>query len=251
MDEPAVIWTFEVAIQDRCAERREPFEWGTALFRPDMPRVHDQNLLRMERGFGEVDARGLAAEADRVQRPAGLSHRKVMVPDAEAGQQLWDEFAELSWRRARHVTMVHRGEAPAEPHHHVHEVESAMLRRARVKAFEEDLGSVAAEQVAASLELVASVVPARGFAVEVDGEFVSWAVLYEEDGIGQIDDVVTDPEHRRRGYGRAVVEAATRASHESGNRITFLIADDEDWPKEMYGRLGYEPVDLRFEYTRM
>jgi ribosomal protein S18 acetylase RimI-like enzyme len=251
MDECVAIWDFEIAIQDRCAEHTQPFEWGTALFRLDMPRVHDQNLLRMERGFGDVSARELAAEADRVQRPAGLSHRKVVVPDAAAGQELWDEFAELSWRRARHVTMAHRGDAPREPRPPVQETRSAALRDARVKAFEEDLGSVAAGQVAQSLELIASVVPARAFAVVLDGEPVSWAMLYEENGIGEIDDVVTATVHRRRGYGRAVVEAATRASLASGNRITFLIADDEDWPKEMYARLGYEPIDMRFEYTRM
>lgn len=252
MDELREIRNFEVAIQDRCSEHLEPFEWGTALFRLDMPRVHDQNLLRVERGFGEVSARELASEADRIQRPAGLSHRKVIVPDAEAGQQLWDEFAELSWRRARHVAMVHRGSPSGAPRHTVREVESPLLRGARIRAFEEDLGSVAAEQVAMSLELIATVVPvARAFTVEVEGEPVSWAVLYEEDGIGQIDDVVTAGEHRRRGYGRAVVEAATRASLDSGNRITFLIADDEDWPKEMYARLGYEAVGTRFEYTRM
>lgn len=251
MDERAKIRQFEVAIQDRCAERLAPFEWGTATFRLDMPRVHDQNLLRMEHGFGEVSARELAAEADRLQRPAGLSHRKVVIPDAEAGQLLWDDFAALSWRRARHVAMVHRGATQSESRHPVREVESRHLRGARVRAFEEDLGSVASEQVAMSLELIASVVTSRAFTVEVDGEPVSWAVLYEETGIGEIDDVVTAGEHRRRGYGRAVVEAATRASLDSGNEITFLIADDEDWPKEMYARMGYETIDTRYEYTRM
>jgi predicted GNAT family acetyltransferase len=86
--------------------------------------------------------------------------------------------------------------------------------------------------------------------VEADGEVASWCMLYEEAGIGQIDDVVTAREHRRRGYGRAVVEAATRASLESGNQLTFLVADDEDWPKEMYARLGYEPLGCRYEFTR-
>src|SRR5690349_16993793 len=87
-------WAFEVAIQDRCAERREAFEWGTALFRLDMPRVHDQNLLRMERGFETVGAEQLAREADRLQRPAGLSHRKLLVPDEAAGERLSEGFAE-------------------------------------------------------------------------------------------------------------------------------------------------------------
>jgi ribosomal protein S18 acetylase RimI-like enzyme len=245
-------WDFEAAIQDRCSERREPFEWGTALFRLDMPRVHDQNLLRLESGFDVATAVGLAAEADRLQRPAGLSHRKLVVPDERAGERLSAGFADLSWRRARHVVMAHRGAAPDEPAHPVRQVESPALRTSRTRAFEHDLGSGAAAQVAASLDLIASVVrSARGFAVEADGQFASWCMLYEERGIGQIDDVVTAGPYRRRGYARAVVSAATRASLDSGNQITFLVADDEDWPKDLYARLGYEPIGRRFEFTRL
>jgi ribosomal protein S18 acetylase RimI-like enzyme len=245
-------WSFEVRIQDRCSDRLVPFKWGTALFRFDMPRVHDQNLLRLEGDFESVSARELAVEADRVQRPAGLSHRKVIVPDEAAGERLSPQFAELTWRRARHVVMAHRGGRPAAPAHPVIEVRSSGLRRARTLAFEQDLGSGASAQVAASLDLIASVVArARGFAVEVDGEPVSWCMLYEENGIGQVDDVVTASPHRQRGYARAVVSAATRASLESGNEITFLVADDEDWPKELYAKLGYEPIGRRYEFTRL
>jgi ribosomal protein S18 acetylase RimI-like enzyme len=244
-------WRFEVAIQDRCSSRREPFEWGTALFRPDLPRVHDQNLLRVERGFEELTAAALASEAERLQRPAGLTHRKAIVPDEAAGERLVPEFAKLAWRRARHVVMAHRDSSPGEPRHPVRELEPRALRPARTSTFRRDLGSTAADQITASLELVASVVrAARAFAVESGGRVVSWCVLYEEDGIGQIDDVVTAAAHRRHGFGRAVVEAATRASIHSGNRITFLIADDEDWPKELYARLGFEPLGRRYEFTR-
>lgn len=252
MRELEATWAFEAALQDRCAERLEPFEWGTALFRLDMPRVHDQNLLRMESGFDTASARGLASEADRLQRPAGLSHRKLVVPDERAGERLAHGFAELSWRRARHVVMAHRGAAPAEPEHTVEEVASTSLHHARAKAFEGELGERASAQVAAALDLLAAVAAsARGFAVSQGGEVASWCVLYEEGGIAQVDDVVTAEPYRRRGYARAVVSAATRASLESGNEITFLVADDEDWPKDLYARLGYEPIGRRFEFTRM
>jgi ribosomal protein S18 acetylase RimI-like enzyme len=244
-------WAFETTIQDRCAERREPFEWGTALFRLDIPRVHDQNLLRMERGFDVASARELAGDADRLQRPAGLSHRKVIVPQEEAGERLSSGFGKLAWRRARHVVMAQRGEPPAAPPHPVVEPDPSALREARTQTFEQDLGSGASAQVAASLELIASVVPSRAYAVEVDGRVASWCMLYEENGIGQVDDVVTAGPYRQRGYARAVVSAATRASLEHGNEITFLVADDEDWPKELYAKLGYEPIGRRYEFTRL
>jgi ribosomal protein S18 acetylase RimI-like enzyme len=252
LDELHATWRFEVATQDRCATRTEPFRWGTAIFQSQVPRVYDQNLLRVERGFDEIDARGLESEADRLQRPAGLAHRKVLVPDADAGRRLWPEFVDLSWRRARNVVMAHRGGLPDEPRHPVREVRPRDLRQARTRAFAEDLGSTAAEQVATSLELIAdAVAAARGFAVVMDGQVAAWCVLYEEDGIGEIDDVVTAMAFRRRGFARAVVSAATRASLESGNELTFLLADDEDWPKELYARLGFEPIGFRFEFTRV
>jgi predicted GNAT family acetyltransferase len=75
-------------------------------------------------------------------------------------------------------------------------------------------------------------------------------VLYEEGGIGQIDDVVTISRHRRQGFARAVVLAALRTSIEAGNELTFLIADDEDWPKQLYAELGFEAVGRRSEFTR-
>jgi GNAT superfamily N-acetyltransferase len=251
MDALAQTWKFEVTIQDRCAERIEPFEWGNALFRLDMPRVHDQNLLRVERGFEELTAERLAAEADRLQRPAGLSHRKLLVADEEAGARLSEGFAELSWRRARHLTMLHGGVEPREPRHPVVVGDVPTLSDARRRELELDLGGIAAMQVVASLELASRCVErARSFYVEVDGAPVSWCVLYEEDGIGQVEDVMTASRYRKRGFGRAVVEAATRASLDDGNRITFLVADDEDWPKEMYARVGFEPIGRRFEFTR-
>jgi len=244
-------WRFDVMIQDRCATRTEAFEWGTAIFNERFPRVHDQNLLRQERGFGEVSARELASIADRLQRPAGLSHRKLLVPDRSEGERLAPEFTGLAWRRARNVVMAHRGERPPEPRHPARAVEPEAIHDARVRDSARELDRTAAEQVIGALELIAHVMESScAFAVFVDGEAVSWCALYEEGGIAEIDTVATAMEHRRRGYGRSVVEAATRAAIDSGNQLVFLIADDEDWPKDLYAKIGYEPIGLRYEFTR-
>jgi ribosomal protein S18 acetylase RimI-like enzyme len=245
-------WEFQMTVQNRACTRSEPFPWGTAIFNMDVPRVYDQNLLRVERGFDELSVAALEQEAERLQGPAGLLHRKVVLPDEDAGERLSRAFAERSWRRARHVVMAHRGAAPGEPLHPVRETRAPALRDARRRAFARDLGSSAATQVTAALELVARVVASsRAFVVESRGEVMSWCMLYEEGGVGEIDDVVTAVEHRRRGYGRAVVEAATRASLAAGNELTFLVADDDDWPKDLYERLGFEPIGRRYEFTRI
>lgn len=243
-------WRFETMLQDRCAACTEPFENGTALFRPDRPRVYDENFLRIERGFEELEARRLAETADRLQGGAGLTHRKVVVPDERAGRRLSDAFAGLRWRRSVLLTMEHRGRAPREPDHRVVPAQAHELRAARTRAFAQDMGGGAAGQVARHLELLSSVVSTRAFAVVAGGELASWCVLYEEDGVGQVEDVMTVAHQRRRGFGRAVVQAAARASVEGGNRLTFIVADDEDWPKRLYASLGFQPLGRRYEYTR-
>ena len=30
----------------------------------------------------------------------------------------------------------------------------------------------------------------------------------------------------------------------------WSVADDEDWPKEMYGQLGFDALGRRYEFTR-
>ena len=245
-----VAWKFESALQDRCAERAEVFDYGTALFRPDLSRVYDENFLRVERGFADVSAKELVADADRLQGAAALGHRKIVVPDEDAGLRLGADLGRMRFRRSVLLIMGHDGHSPGDPAHQVAEVEQIALRPSRLDAFVTDMHSNAARQVVAHLELMASVVPTRAFAVMADGVAASWCVLYEEGGIGQIDDVVTLGRHRRQGYGKAVVQAALAASIESGNEMTFLVADDDDWPKKMYAGLGFDPLGRRFEFTR-
>jgi GNAT superfamily N-acetyltransferase len=246
-----IAWEFEVELQDRCAQRSERFAFGTALFQPDLPLVYDENFLRLERRFDDLDAESLAGEAERLQGQAKLIHRKAVVPDERAGERLSAGLARLGWRRSILVTMAHAAERPDHVAHRVQELDSAAVRQSRSRALWEGLSSdPAGSQVVRHLELLAQAVPTRLFGIEVEGEVAAWCVLYEEGGVGQIDDVVTLREHRRKGYGRAVVQAALGASLDAGNHLTFLVADDEDWPKQMYAALGFEPVGRRYEFTR-
>ena len=91
---------------------------------------------------------------------------------------------------------------------------------------------------------------ARHFAVLVEGEVVAAADLFSDGRTAQIEDVATLPEHRRRGYGRAVTERALAEAIAEGHEFVFLVADDDDWPKELYRRLGFEPVGCTYAFTR-
>jgi predicted GNAT family acetyltransferase len=75
--------------------------------------------------------------------------------------------------------------------------------------------------------------------------------MYSADGVAQIEDVETLEEFRGRGAARAVVLAAAAAARDVGAALVFLIADDEDWPKALYQRLGFDPVGESWEFVRV
>jgi ribosomal protein S18 acetylase RimI-like enzyme len=257
MDELARAWSFECAIQDRCARMRREFAHGTALYNDQLRRVYDTNFVRFERDFDELTGAVVEAAADELQ--ASLRHRKVLIPDERAGALVAEELRERGWRHYMLVTMAYRGPRnrddgdgddgqprPAE------QVDPRAVRGAREQAH--DAGRRDAEahrQIIAFTELMATAVHARMYAAFTDGEVGSYCALFQEHGVGQIDEVTTVPRFQRRGLGTAVVEAALRASLADGDDLTFLVADESDWPHEWYARLGFEPVGRRYELLKV
>jgi GNAT superfamily N-acetyltransferase len=59
-----------------------------------------------------------------------------------------------------------------------------------------------------------------------------------------VEDVYTVPEARGRGYARVLVGHAAELARSSGHELTFIIADDNDWPKHLYARIGFRPIGL-------
>jgi hypothetical protein len=47
-----------------------------------------------------------------------------------------------------------------------------------------------------------------------------------------------------------VVTTAVAAAREAGHELVFLLADDEDWPKHLYRKLGFEPVGYLWDFVR-
>ena len=243
-------WALERAIQDRCARTRLEFEYGTALLNGALRRVYDANFVRFERGLHHLTADVVETAADDLQ--ASLSHRKVVIPDAGAGQRVAEQLAERGWRAYTLVTMAYDGPREREGQPAAFEqVDPKAVRVARQDALDDGRRDAdAARQIVAFTELIAGAVPARLFAARSAGEIGSFCALFQSDGLGQIDEVTTIERYRRRGLAAAVVEAALRASLDAGDELTFLVADEGDWPMEWYGRLGFRPIGRRFELLR-
>ncbi len=220
-----------------------------AYFTPAHPTKWDLNLLVVEDAAG-VSAEVLIAEAERLQAPAGLRHRKVEVH--MGGDALVEGFKAAGWSPERVVLMLlrpgadQRGEARA----HVREVEFPAVRSLMEQWYGEAMGAAEARDLADADADSARTSCARYFLTERDGEPAACCMLLAGEGIGQVEEVYTAKPHRGTGLASAVVRTAIAAARERGDDLIMIMADADDWPQRLYERLGFATVDSYRSFTR-
>src|SRR5256714_1349887 len=239
-------------VDERGAGQGGPFRWGRAPINQRLNLVHDLNFLIVDRVDG-ADVGALAAEADRIQGEAGLSHRRVNVDDQEAADRFAPAFAAAGYKVERFVVMVHRRPPGRQVDSSgVREVDWTQLRPARELELRQQPWASApglVSQILAKHELTASRINTRYFGALVDGRVVSSCELRTEGDVAQIETVETLEAFRRRGLSRAVVSGAIEAA--SAYDFVFLVTDANDWPQEFYRRLGFEEVGIESRFLRL
>jgi len=234
-DELARAYAF-LAQGDMGGTREEESRFGTAVFTDELPRRLDGNYLRVER---EAAPEELIAEARR------LGRRVIFVPDPELGGRLTPWFTEQGWRIDRHLVMAQLRQPNRKADLSVvRELEEEALRPPRRRLMESyPWGKPEViEEILQGKALVGRRVTTRFFGVQVGGEVVSYADLYVDGADAQVEDVGTLPEHRGKGYATAVILEAIEQARASGADFVFLVADAEDWPKELYRKLGFDEL---------
>jgi ribosomal protein S18 acetylase RimI-like enzyme len=228
---------------DMAGERTETSRVGTAVFDDAVPKRLDSNFLRVER---KADAVTVRAEAARLER------RMIFVPDSELGERLVPYFRKRAWRVNRVAVMAQLREPRRDADLSlVSEVDEPALRGARrqVVTGQPWAAPEVMAQLFAGKELIGRRVKARFFAVVVEGKVVSYTDLYQDGADAQIEDVGTLHEHREHGYASAVVLAAIAEARKDGAQFVFLVADYEDWPKELYRRLGFDELGYYVKFV--
>lgn len=242
-------------MQNHAAERVEEFRWGRALFNDTYHRVYDMNALHVERPDESTTVDGLAAEADRLHGASGHLHRRVVVSEERLGESLADGFRALGWEVRRFLFMAQLRE-PDDPaaRAEVRELDEATHWEAKrwfmsgaPEAYDEDVIT----QLLEKDRLKEKIVDFRRFGVEADGAVVSVCELYSDGKTAQVEDVSTMEPYRGRGYARATVLTAAGAARAAGCDLVFLVADQDDWPKELYGKLGFDPVGIVYDFLRL
>jgi GNAT superfamily N-acetyltransferase len=175
----------------------------------------------------------------------------IVTFDEGLGERLRQEFNALGWRTQRHIFMAQRREPEKTADLSiVREVDQASLRPGRTqRILAEPWGNPElARQILDAKILLGERADTRFFAVIADDEVVAWTDLYIGKDIAQVEDVATLEEHRGKGYATAVVLRAVEEARRAGADLVYLVADDEDWPKEWYGRLGFDTVGRIYKF---
>jgi ribosomal protein S18 acetylase RimI-like enzyme len=243
---------FERDVAASVSTRLVPFTWGTAYLNDGYRERWDSNFLWVD--DASPDAVELTAEADRVLGKAGFTHREIRIDDDTYGRSVAADLARAGYGGDRLVVMALRRPAdrPAQSDA-AEEVDLATLRPA--------LEIVLRREPWATTEQIVRVLAdfrgelqrhagARFFCARVDDEIAAMCELYVRGSIGQIEDVNTLEEFRGRGLARAVVRHAADVAVADGAELVFLHALDDDWPKELYAKLGFDPAGYVWSFVR-
>ena len=243
--------TFRRWTEDVTSTRIEPWRFGTALYQDDFPNRWDSNALRVERPVGDATASELVADADRALER--FRHREFVFEDDAEGARLAAGLVELGYDADRLRYMALRREPDREaPPLEAGEVAFAAVRPLIVRTNLVAHGGTtqeSAEMLADFRKILVERVGARFFAARIDGQIAGCCELYVRDRIAQIESVDTLAAYRNRGVARAFLAAAIAAARDAAD-LVFLIADAADWPQQLYGKLGFDPVGGFRQFTK-
>ncbi len=237
----------------RVAQRVVTTAAGAAYLHDEVPESHANNLLVLDDFAATPEAVRVAAD----QGLAGLGHRVVLVYHDDAGSRLAAGLRARGYAAERDLVMAHRGARPAgSPPARAgtwQEVRPAMAED-WVATLSLPAHSPVVQQLTRRSEIVADALGARWYVAPPDrpSRVEAFADLRFDlvPGVAQVEDVVTLPRARRRGHARAVVTRMVQGAYDDGADLVFLVADEADWPRHFYQRLGFDVVGRFWQFTR-
>ncbi len=234
----------EASVLRRVASSEVPVTGGVAIRTDAYPASYSHNALLVD---GPADAATVAADADRVQ--SDLDHRcALLVGPARVATA--DGLRERGWTVNGMALLA----APTGPDEHpshvgtpgsrVELVDLATLRPLWLAGRRRDHPGLADDLLAQLVDrhvLAEAVTDVRHLAVRdgTGGPVVAGARLHLDGATAWLDDVETDPAHRGRGHGDALLAATGALAAAAGCDVVGLSADLADWPVSWYRRRGF------------
>jgi RimJ/RimL family protein N-acetyltransferase/ribosomal protein S18 acetylase RimI-like enzyme len=234
------IHAFRAALQDAAAEQRVTAAHGTGLFAPTVREVYDLNYVRAEH---PAPAEQLIADAERLMED--YFHKRVILERGD--RDTATGFRAHGWTVVPHLIMARTREPDRR-------VDTSMVRELPFEELtsarrEVTMGEPWGDDEISSLldgakRLIMRAVPTRFFAAFADGEVAAYCEMRSDGSVAQVEDVNTLARFRGRGLGRAVVQYAVDEARAT-NDIVYLEALAEDWPQQLYAKLGFDVVGER------
>ena len=233
----------------RSADAARPIAAGVVLSTPSMPEVWSVNQVRVKDSLGY---RALVALAD--EELADFEYRHIVVEHQLAGPSLEQAFRSAGWKVERELLMI-LTEAPDRP------ADLSVVDEADEDEWLDVMARWYGEDPSTSSEGLAQLVAhsrrdARSNRDRLlgvksgDGRVVAITKVRGDGSTAQVEDVYTVPEARGRGYARALVSRAAELARVAGHDLIFIVADDEDWPKQLYERVGFRPAGRIWQFHR-
>jgi ribosomal protein S18 acetylase RimI-like enzyme len=223
----------------------EPWAHGTVVRATRHPSYFDYNLVRVE-DDPAMSLDELVAFADRALD--GLAHRRFDFDVVGVGDALRPGFRAIGWKTLRLAWMHHEAPPPPGPPIAVTEVPYDAVHELRVAWHGEDFTDTSTGDYHAQAREVALSREVRVLAVHDGDRPIAFAQLEHGGDAAEIAQVYVHPDYRGGGRGTAMTRAAIEAAGDV--RDLWIVADDEDRPKELYARLGFRTAWLAMEATR-
>jgi ribosomal protein S18 acetylase RimI-like enzyme len=225
----------------------ERWDHGTVIRAARYPTYYSFNAVRVE------DEPGMSAEeltAFAVEALAGLEHLRLDFEQIEAADSRRVALEALGWKATRLLWMHHeRPLPPAAEEIEVERVPYDAVDELRLAwHLEEDDGSEY-EQFKLAAREVSMTRDVRVLAVREEERPIAFAQLERAGSGAEITQVYVHPDRRGGGRGTAMTRAAVLAASDAED--LWIVADDEDRPKQLYGRLGFRPAWTSMEYLRI
>lgn len=229
--------------QESVCDSIEPWEQGTVLRAARYPTYYNFNLVRVE-GRAEIDAQALIAFTDRAL--SDLGHRRIDIETIELADDLRPELLAAGWRTTRLLWMRHEAPSAIESSAEVQEVPYDAVRELRTLWHDEDFPESESVEYEVAAREVAMTRDVRVLAAVEGGRPIGFAQMERAGSGAEVSQVYVHPDYRGQGRGTAI----TRAAIESAGDVEdlWIAADDEDRPKELYGRLGFRPAWRMMEF---
>jgi GNAT superfamily N-acetyltransferase len=224
-----------------------PWEHGTVFRATNYPDFWTYNIVEVD-GDPGLSVAELMAVAD--EQLDGMRHRRVDFLDADAAEKVRGEFDAAGWKTSRLLHLRHSGELPPGNSLETEEVDYDAAVDLRREWNAEDFPGIDQEAHLGTAKEVALTRGVRVIASIEDGVPVGFAQIEYLDDDAEITHVFVSASHRGSGRGTAMTRAAIEAAVDDVESL-WILADDEDRPKELYKRLGFRPAWVATEFLRL